>query len=164
MALSQPTYEAINGLEAKEILKRNICNKIDKIPLLNGGNAFHKLRMIYSVIFSAFPSDCPVPEDQELELLLKAPEFDSQVDYLKLDGAIKKLEAKRTSLEEGLEKIKTLLQKLNPTIEITEDLNAGNTPDVLRIAHDLPVPRIEKRTSVDGSTHKVGVMRKASEI
>lgn len=164
MPNSQPVYEAINGLEAKEILKKNVCDKIDKIPLLNGGNAFHQLRMIYSIVFSAFPADCPVPDDQELELVLKAPDFNENEAYIKQAGAIKKLEEKKNKFYEDVDKIDKILETLNPQQEETVELDAGDIPDNLRVEHDLKLPRIEKRTSIDGSTHRIGTMRKASDL
>lgn len=151
--IGQPSYHAINGREAKQILKHDINDKIEKIHLFKEGSAFHRLHIMYSLVATCYPSDCPVPT-LEYEVARSAKGFDEQKDFIDQKEKVEILRAKKLELEKGIERIDQILSVIRPTIEIEESLNAGNTPDKLRIEHGLPVPRVVTSTDVDGFTSK----------
>src|SRR4051812_43743282 len=127
----QPTYEPINGLEGRKLLKRDVSEKIDKLPLMNGGNSFHRFHAVYSLIITAFPADCPVPT-AEYEFARNAPEFDQNLHYIEGKTKSDELQTLKDNLLAHIEKIDKVLAVIRPTIEIEGDLNAGDIPDELR--------------------------------
>lgn len=151
--IGQPSYHAINGREAKQCLKHDIGLKIEDISKFKEGAAFHRLHIMYSMVCTAYPADCPVPT-LDYEVARSAKGFDEQKDYIEQKEKIDVLVAKKLELEKGIERIDQILSVIRPVIEIEGDLNAGNTPDKLRIEHGLPVPRIVTSTDVDGFTSK----------
>jgi len=147
----QPIYEAVNGKEARQILKHDVNEKIDKIYLFKEGHAFHRIHIMFSMVCTCYPADCPVPT-MEYEIARSAKGFDEQKDYIEQKEKIEILEKKRAELLLGLERIDQILSVIRPVVEIEGDLQAGDTPDVLRIAHGLPVPRMVRSSDVDGIT------------
>lgn len=149
----QPTYAAINGKEARQILKHDANEKIDKIPLFKEGAAFHRIHIIYTMVCTCYPADCPVPT-LDFEIARSAKGFDEQKDFVEKKDKITTLEAKRKELEDGIIRIDQILSVIRPIIEIGGNLSAGDIPDELRIAHNLPVPRIITSTDIDGNVSK----------
>ncbi len=159
----QPTYEPINGLEGRKLLKRDINEKIDKLPLMNGGNSFHRFHAIYSLIITAYPVDCPVPT-AEYEFARNAPEFDQNLHYIEGKTKSDELKTLKQNLLNHIEKIDKVLEVISPEVEIEGDLSAGDIPDELRTEHGLPVPKIVTSTNMNtGASHKSVVYQSISD-
>lgn len=149
-----PVYHAINGKEARQLLKHDANEKIDKIALFKEGAAFHRIHMTYAMIATCFPKDCPVPT-LDYEVARSAKGFDEQKDYVEQKEKITILETKREELQKGIDRIDQILSVIRPVIEIEGDLNAGDIPDELRLEHGLAVPRIITTIDpVDGQVTK----------
>lgn len=153
---TKPIYAPINGKEARQILIASVTEKVNKLPLMKEGLAFHNIHMMYSLVVTCTPTDCPVPQT-EFEKVIAAPEFENNKDWIKVDNNIKILEAKRAKLIEGIDSIDKILSVINPIFTIEADLDASSSPsgaDELRLDHDLPLPREVTTSLADGSTKK----------
>ena len=146
--MPESTYTPMNGLELKDLLKKRTVEAIDKIPYLRAGNAFHKAKIIWAMTMTAHPADCPVPE-AEYNICVAKPEVTSGeiAEALKHEDKVTKLEAKREALVKSIEQIDKVLEIIRPKDESQEELNAGNTPDELRVANGMPIPMIVKTNS-----------------
>lgn len=138
----QSTYQPINGEEGREIIKRSINEKVDKIPMMKKGHAYHKFTVDAIITITAFPKDVPVPEVDFKKLITVAdnplPTFE------KVEEQITALEEVKDKLLKKLEKVNNTLSVLRPqeVIEVHEE--AGDKPDELRIAKGMPIPMIER--------------------
>lgn len=150
--------EPINGQEAKQILKSQMEQRIDMIPLLKIGNAFKKIEVGFELIFSAFPADCPVPS-AEWQILIGLKEGEDPI----FDFDVKRLDMlweKRKKIAENLQKLDEFLAKYNPT-ETFKDVTSDNgTPDELRVEHGLKVPMLH----ISPSGRKNEVLVNAKDI
>lgn len=154
---TKPIYAPINGKEARQILIASVTEKVNKIGLFKEGLAFHNIHMMYSLVVTCTPTDCPVPQT-EFEKAIGAKDFEDNKDWSKTDNAIKILEARRIKLIEGIDSIDKILSVINPIINIEADLDASNSPsgaDELRLDHDLLLPREVTTSLPDGSTKKI---------
>lgn len=147
-------YEPINGLEAKKILKHNTNRRIDDIHGFKFGLAFHRLRIDYVMSVTAYPADCPVPE-AEFSFIINAPDLEKQSNLLEHFNKIEVLENKKARLLEGIALIDKILDVARPVYELQDNLNAGDTPDELRMQEGLEVPVI--RTSLGGKRSEIFV-------
>lgn len=153
---TKPIYAPINGKEARQLLIKDVTDKINQLPLMKEGLAFHNIHMMYSLVVTCTPSDCPVPQT-EFEKAKSAVGFENNQDWIKKDNAIKILEAKRKALLDGIKQIDNILNVINPVYELEGDLDASSSPagaDELRLSHDLPLPREVTTSLPDGSTKK----------
>lgn len=148
-----PVYEPINGKEARQILKHDHNEKVDKIYLFKEGAAFHRLHIMYAMTCTCYPADCPVPT-LEFEIARSAKGYNENEDYIQQADKIKSLETKREELVSGIERIDKILSVIRPVVEIEGDLQAGDIPDKLRVEHGLSVPRIITTTTIDGNVLK----------
>lgn len=157
---TKPIYAPINGKEARQILIASVTEKVNKLPLMKEGLAFHNIHMMYSLIVTCTPTDCPVPQT-EFEKIIAAKDFEDNKDWVKTDDAIKILDAKRIKFIEGIDAIDKILSVINPIFTIEEDLDVSSSPygaDELRLEHNLPLPREVTTSLPDGSTKKVEML------
>lgn len=157
MPSTQAVYHPLNGREIREILKRNINDKIDMIPMLREGNAFHEATLIYSFAMTATPADCPVPT-AEWEVAAITPKFDQNQEYKDIKEKQAKLIAIRIDLEKQLEEVDKFLAEMEETYEKEVVISAGRIPDEVRIEHKMPVPRLVKEETGDGGVKMVEKM------
>ena len=143
-------YLAINGKEARDIIKINFGKKVDELPMLKIGNTFHRLQVVYSAQITAFPNEVEIPDIEYIDLL-ETPE----VSDGKFNEHFKKLEdisEYRNKLMAKLEEIDSVLNKAMPEVIIDEVIGGDIPPDEIRINHELPVPQLKKVGS-DESGH-----------
>lgn len=153
---TKPIYAPINGKEARQLLIASVTEKVNKLPLMKEGLAFHNIHMMYSLVVTCTPTDCPVPQT-EFEKIIAAKDFENNKDWAKTENATKILEAKRAKLIEGIDEIDKILSVINPIHTVEGDLDASSSPsgaDQLRLDHDLPLPREVTTSLPDGSTKK----------
>jgi hypothetical protein len=135
------TMTPINGKEAKEIIAININKILASTPGLDLATSYHKLSIDIDIKLLAYPADTPTPKVKRVFELLPNPEdkkAKAALDY------IQKLTAFRDEVIEQLELINKELDVLNPVIVAHIPLEAGETPDALRISEGLPIPTIDK--------------------
>lgn len=144
-------YNAINGQEAKNILKINLAEIIDKhIPLLKRGNTFHLFRARLRLDVWAVPEDVPVPKDFEYTFENISHKFSDISNGLSED-AVSRLRSdffrRKDNLDALLElkeEIDTYLKRYFPTLISTERfIDDKGTPDSIRISHGLPLHELE---------------------
>jgi len=144
-------YNAINGQEAKDIIKINLAEIVDKhIPLLKRGNTFHLFRARLRLDVWAVPEDVPTPKDVEFTFEKISHNFnqispglsESSVENLRLEFF-----RKRDNLDALLklkEEIDTYLEQYMPTLVSTERfIDDKGVPDNIRIKHGLPLHELE---------------------
>lgn len=169
MPSTQASYQPLNGKEIRTILKKRICDRIDLIPLMKEGHAYHNASLAFSFTMTATPADCPVPT-AEFEESMQAPGFDLQEDYLDVTNKAESLRNKKEQLLAQIEKIDQLLgiqqeieNNLNPKsvegfvllVEEGEIISAAGSrsgADEVRIKNGLPIPRIVKEETPTGGT------------
>jgi len=157
MANTQAVYHPLNGREIREVLIKDITTRINLIPLLKEGNAFDEAVLVYAFSMTCVPADCPVPT-AEFEIAVRNPEFNLQSNYTDRQEKLNDLLEAKKRLEAQIEKIERLIplisaeedldlnSVINVTVEKEVEINAGKTPDQVRIDHQMGVPRIVKTT------------------
>jgi len=146
----QTSATPINGREAAEMLKRQANHLIENTPGLDFASSYHRCTLEGTFKLTAYPNDIPTP----------AKEFSFDVNSISTTrkeneehfAYIKRLETIREELIHRLEEATELLDKLAPVTEIQFKLEAGDTPDKLRIEQGLPIPvtqRVGGRTIED---------------
>lgn len=136
----QSVYLALNGKEARDLLKIHLNKKIDSTPLLSVGNSFHKLIMVGAIELTSYPADFEFP-DIEFEILLESPISDEETGF-KIDKNFKKIEDitnYREKLIQKLSELDEILEKAAPQEIIEVNIN-GVVPDEARLSAGLPVP------------------------
>lgn len=151
MPSTQASYQPLNGLEIRKILKRRVCEKIDLIPRMKEGHAYHEASLAFTFTMTATPADCPVPT-MEFEEAMQAPEFNLQKHWMEVTDKVSSLKGVKEQLLAHIQKINGLLETLEVNEEETEIISAGKVPDEVRIANDLPIPRIVKEETPTGGT------------
>lgn len=153
-------YAALSGKEIRDVIKRQVIEEIDKIPLLKAGNCFHRAQIDVGFTISAYPADVPCPEGEFSYIVQSEPakkkELDSHFESVeelkikveKLQKQSKELNLIREAAEQAL---KTVLE--TETIMIHED---GTVPDKVRISNNLSVP-VVKKTGLAGQKSEVMV-------
>ena len=147
--VTQASYQPLNGKEIREVLKKRVCAKIDLIPRMKEGHAYHEAALAYSFTMTATPADCPVPSI-DFEEIMQAPGFNLQEHYLDVKNKAESLENKKEQLLAQIEKIDQLLAIVKETVEESEVIQAGKVPDNVRIDNDLPLPRIVREETPTG--------------
>lgn len=137
-----PTYKPIDGEEGREIIKRTFNEKIDKIPMMKRGHAYHKFEVEATVVIKAYPKDVPVPE-VEFKKLVKVADNPKE-SFAEVEKQVEALEKHREDLLKKVKEIDTTLNILRPQEIININEKAGDTPDELRIAKGMPIPMIER--------------------
>jgi hypothetical protein len=136
--MPESLYNAINGQEAKKLINIKLEEFVNKhIPLLKRGNTFHQFSVYLYFKVSAFPHDVPVPEG-EFEFELLADNLKDEESRLR-----KGFDAFRNNIENLVrlkDEIDDLLKQYHARIEIDDTMNAGDNPNVLRSANNLPLP------------------------
>lgn len=166
MPSNQPSYQPLNGMEIRKILKKRLCDKIDLIPLTKEGHAYHQASLAYSFTMTATPADCPVPS-AEFEEAIQAPNFNLQQDYIEATNKAEALKNRREQLELQIRKIDDLLQIIQETYEEEEIISAAGSKsgaDEVRIENGLPLPRIVKEETPSGATKMTEKMIDYSKI
>lgn len=143
-------YLAINGKEARDIIKINFSKKVDETPMLKIGNTFHRLQVAYSAQITAFPNEVEVPDIDYIDLL-ETPEV-ANGEFNEHFKKIEDLSEYRTKLLAKLEELDSILDKAMPEVIIDEVIGGDVPPDEVRINHELPVPQL-KKVGTDGMGH-----------
>lgn len=147
--MPQSTYAALNGREIREILKKKVCDEIDKIPLLKLGNSFHRAELDFGFTMKAFPTDVPVPE-KEFTVVADSGSINNPDAIRQIDKA--------NELEEQLNLIRKNIEKFEETLQTGEECLAeirkdtefidhvdGSIPDQARIDSNLDVPVVDMK-------------------
>lgn len=164
----EATYSALNGKEIRELLKRETCDRIDKIPGLKIGLTFHRAQLHFGFTMEAFPADVPVPEKEFVfqinSDLTKTGENDNHFSKVEiLQAKLNNLIEQQTKLEELVEEAEQALASIKLEVEEEIHLDAGNDPNVIRSANKMPIPvmsktsdgkRVESEVQVSGFNKK----------
>lgn len=145
----QAEYQPLNGKEIRTIVKKKLEKRIDEIPRMKEGHAYHQAVIAFSFTMTAVPADCPVPT-AEFEEIIKSPGFNLQDHFINVSDKINSLENKKSQLLAQVEKIDELLAGIRVSEEVEEIIQAGTIPDEVRIDNDLPLPRIVTETTPAG--------------
>lgn len=148
---NQAVYQPLNGLEIRKILKKRVCERIDLIPRMKEGHAYHEANLAFSFTMTATPADCPVPT-AEFEEAMKAPEFNLQKHWMEVTDKATSLKNVKEQMLAHINKINGLLETIEQITEDEEIISAGRVPDQIRIDNGLPVPRIVKEETPTGGT------------
>lgn len=155
----QTIYAALNGLEIKQICKQKLNQAIDNLPLLKIGNTFHRAEVQFGFTMTAYPTDVPVPQ-KELEFHLVdetlEPSWNAYVLKLKdLVTAENRLLANQKQIEDILDIIRDAKSKLILEDEALLTIDAGDTPDRIRVETGLDIPVAQRDSS--GKMNEGGV-------
>lgn len=152
--MSTSVYAALNGKEIRDIMKRRVCEEIDKIPGLKMALAFHRAQISVAFELKAYPADCPVPEG-EFGFVVDANALDKEV--FNTDEHIENIEEFKQKLElllqeklrlnELIEKANLILSKLEIEEEVLIQESDNGQPDILRTKNDMPVPVVQQSAS-----------------
>jgi hypothetical protein len=143
-------YNAINGQEAKDLLKLNLFEFINNKLGLKRGNTFHLFRARLRLDIWAVPEDVPTPKDVEFTFEKIAHKFNEiapdlnevQIEQLRLQFFRKKDDL--DALLNLKEEIDSYLSRYLPVLgSMDVTLDDKGTPDNLRISHGLPLHEIE---------------------
>lgn len=141
----EATYSALNGKEIREILKRETCERIDKIPGLKVGLTFHRAQLHFGFTMEAFPADVPVPEKEFIFVINSEKTATGDNDsYLAKVEALQLQVTKLQEQQETLEKLTSEAEEAlaSAKLEAEEDfhVDAGNDPNVIRSANKMSIP------------------------
>lgn len=140
----QAQYSPISGEEGRSALKSAIGKKIDLMPMMKRGHAYHRFQADGHIKISAIPSDVPVPEVDFKALTIDADAEDKMPATFKtVVEQIKQLEMAKDNLQKRIDRINITLASIRPQEDIEISLSAGDKPDELRLQEDLPVPMIK---------------------
>jgi hypothetical protein len=170
MPASQAVYQPLNGKEIRALLIKRITERINNIPMMKEGHAYHEATLAYSFTMTAVPADCPVPS-AEFEEVVASPGYKLEPEYIKaLDTAEtlknKKefLEAQVAKLQETIDEVDKLLNAALVVEEVEDIISAGKIPDEVRRDNGLPLPRTVIITTPSGGTKKVDKMIDYSDL
>lgn len=141
-----PIYEPINGEEGKKILKFKLGEKIDLMPMMRQGHSYHQFHIIGNIEVHAYPDDVPVPKI-DFDFLVKAPGLTGEqlAKALEGDNKIARLEEIEKRCLNELKRVQDTLALIRPKeILPLADIQAGKTPDELRIKSGLKIPVIQR--------------------
>lgn len=150
--MSSTMYRPLDGAEIKKILTNQFNLWLNSLYLLKPFSAFHKCILKVKFEMSAFPSDVPVPNSVEVEFEYYPKRFEE------IKSKFKGYEMQIQELEELKKEIDEVLNIVNPILIRNINMDAGDTPDRLRIANGLPSFRIDNSGN---STKEVAVYPKA---
>jgi hypothetical protein len=150
---NEPIYQPLNGKEIRELLKKRTCDRIDKIPYMKEGHAYHEASIIFSFVMTATPADAPVPTAEFMEVA-KSPNYNLQEDYKDKVNKATYLKTVREKLITQLAELDEMLELVERKESVEEIISAGRVPDNVRIDNDLPLPRLVTETTAAGGTKK----------
>lgn len=142
----EPQYVPINGKEGREVLKREICRRIDQMPMMKEGTSYHKFKADGIITISAYPSDTPVPELDFKALTIEPKEAMPDSFKTTLDQ-ITFIESTLVNAKKRVERLEATLNTIRPAEVIDLAINAGDKPDELRLANDMPITMIKRDSS-----------------
>lgn len=139
-------YVPMNGKEGIEAIIREFTKQIKLMPMMKEGHSYHRFGADVRVVISAFPKDTPVPE-ADFKFLINASTSKMPETFADVVEQVKYLEGMRENLTKRMERLDATLQILRPQEELKVELRAGDKPDELRLAQDMPIPMIKRTGS-----------------